>query len=120
MKERKYNDNGASRGNIFVLLTGMLCSLVGFVLAIIPLLMFFIPNGVPASDTPFVTVATYLNAFAIVLGIAGIIMGAHSASHNKAMTQVAAVFGSFAVILGLVMFILCLTFGAVIPLHNIV
>lgn len=120
MKERKYKENDVTRGNIFVLLAGMLCSLVGFVLAIVPLLMFLIPNGVPASDTPFITVATYLNAFAIALGLAGIIMGAHSASHNKAMTQVAAVFGSISVVFGLVMFILCLTFGAVIPLHNIV
>lgn len=117
-RERRFEDTNP-KGSKTVLFIGFCLSAVAFVLAVVPFIMFFVPNAVPTSGTPFITTATYLNAFAVALSFAGIIMSANSALHNRPMAQFSFLFGVIAFLIGTVMFILCLLFGAVIPLNRI-
>lgn len=111
-------DRGENSGNKVLQFVGFGLSAAAFVMAIVPFLMFLIPDGVKDSSSPLVFSGIIVNAFAIALGIAGLILTWVSKYPMRAIARLSLTFTSFACIIGIAMFVLCLVFGALIPLYN--
>ena len=76
-------------------------------------------GAVGGGANPFVQTGIYTNAAAVAASFAGVVMTA-AAKPRSGIARLSLFFGATAFLVGLACFILCLVFGAIIPLHNIV
>lgn len=105
-----------NKGLVFA---GLGVSAAAFILAVVPLILFFVPGAVGGGANPFVQTGIYTNAAAVATSFAGVVMTA-AAKPRSGIARLSLFFGATAFLVGLACFILCLVFGAIIPLHSIV
>ena len=76
-----------------------------------------IPGGV-SDGSPLVTSGIYINAFALAAALAGVIVTALS-KPRSGVARLSLFFSAVAFLVGMACFVLCIVFGAAIPLHAI-
>lgn len=108
--------NGAKNENKLLLFIGLGLSAAAFLMAVVPVFVFFVPGGA-SSSSPLVYSCIYVNAFAVAAALAGVILTALSASRSV-IARLNLFFAATAFLVGLAFFVLCLVFGAIIPLHT--
>ena len=74
-----------------------------------------IPGGV-SDGSPLVTSGIYINAFALAAALAGVIVTALS-KPRSGVARLSLFFSAVAFLVGMACFVLCIVFGAAIPLH---
>ena len=106
--------------NKLLLFLGLGFSAAAFVMTLVPFIMFLVPDGVSETSSPLVNSGIYINAFAVAMSFVGVVLTA--AARPDASRELAGLnlfFGATAFLLSTALFILCLIFGAIIPLGGI-
>lgn len=115
----KENGMAEKRENKPMLFAGFALNAAAFVTAFVPLLLFLIPGGVSGGSAPLINSGIYINAVAVAVSFVGVVLTAAAKPKSGALARSSLFFGATAFLVALAAFILCLLFGAVIPLHNI-
>lgn len=114
------NENRPAEKNSgkILLAVGFALCLAAFIMAFVPLVMFLVPGGTDGASSPLVTSGIYVNAFAVAASFTGIVLTAAAKPKSGALARFSLFFGAIAFLVALAAFIVCLLFGAVIPLHS--
>ena len=112
---RQEHPNGEVKENKVLLFTGLGLSAAAFLLAVVPFVVFLVPGGVN-DGSPLVTSGIYINAFALAAALAGVIVTALS-KPRSGVARLSLFFSAVAFLVGMACFVLCIVFGAAIPLH---
>lgn len=113
---RQEHPNGEVKENKVLLFTGLGLSAAAFLLAVVPFIVFLVPGGV-GDGSPLVTSGIYINAFALAASLAGVIVTALS-KPRSGVARLSLFFSAVAFLVGMACFVLCIVFGAAIPLHS--
>lgn len=104
--------------NKVLLFTGLALNIAAFVMAFVPLVVFLAPGGTGGTSSPLVESGIYVNAFALAASFTGIVLTAAAKPRSGVVARLSLLFGAAAFVIALAAFVLCLLFGAVVPLHN--
>ncbi len=115
----KENGMTEKRENKPMLFAGFALNAAAFVAALVPLLLFLIPGGVSGGSAPLVSSGIYINAVAVAASFVGVVLTAAAKPKSGALARFSLFFGATAFVIALAAFVLCLLFGAAIPLQNI-